>query len=335
MVNTNMTYNEIAPKFRSKKAYINEWQREADIIASMGEYSDLETIIANYVSTAGEIGDYIKIMSRCSRLSLADLRYLFALSLADGKINQEGINLALAKYFFSAQLHFYNFERLGLLIKSQKIEDNRSRSFTIFFSGHLVAFVAVFVNRKLFDNCIKFVLDQFDIGAVSGTEKPLAPMFMIRLAERFIGISPRDWEGENKPWSVNLFTEEPLFAELWQHWDTEDMELIQSLLIQLANRHTFTASRNNKDGSRDFAAHAEQYPIDLHFIMRLREWRGLANPEIKHRLTEPPFNKLPEPIETIELPDELHQVMKKTREVIPDFDAVINAAKTRDWQMLL
>ena len=158
---------------------------------------------------------------------------------------------------------------------------------------------------------------------------------MIRLAEKFIGIPPRDWEGENKPWSVNLFKEEPLFAELWQHWDTEDMELIHSLLIQLANRHTFTASRNNKDGSRDFAAHAEQYPIDLHFIMRLREWRGLANPEVKHRLTEAPFDKLPDPVETIELPDELHQVMKKTREVIPDFDAVINAAKTRDWQMLL
>lgn len=328
-----MNYNEIAPRFRSKKAYVHEWQKEANIIASMGEYSDLDKIIADYVSKDGGADNYIKIMGQLSRLTLADLRYCFALSLFHGELKAKAIYLAQVKYLLSAQMYFFNFERQRL--KSQNGEDNRRRPSTIFFSGHLVAFIAVFASQKLFYNCINFVLDQFDVGAVSGTEKPLAPMFMIRLAEKFIGIPPRDWEGENMPWSVNLFAEEPLFAELWQHWDTEDMGLIHSLLIQLANRHTFTASRNNKDGSRDFAAHAEQYPIDLHFIMRLREWRGLANPEIKHRLTEPPFDRLPEPIETIELPDELYQVMKKTREVIPDFDAVINAAKKREWQMLL
>lgn len=309
MVNEIMNYNEIAPRFRSRKAYINEWQKEANEINSRGEYSELNKIIADFISKSGSADNYIKIMGQLYRLALADLRYLLAMSLSDGKLQSEQIHRALVKYLLSCQMYFFNFERQRLM--SPDREDDRRRPTTIFFSGQLVAFVAVFANQNLFHNCINFVLDQFDIGAVSGTEKPLAPMFMIRLAEKFIGIPPRDWEGENKPWSVNLFTEEPLFAELWQHWDTEDMELIHSLLIQLANRHTFTASRNNKDGSRDFAAHAEQYPIDLHFIMRLREWRGLANPEIKHRLTEPPFDKLPEPIETIELPDELHQVMKK------------------------
>ncbi|WP_331353138.1 hypothetical protein [Cellvibrio sp. UBA7671] len=328
-----MNYNEVAPRFRSRRAYINEWQKEAANIASRGEHSRHEMLIKQLISKGGTLYDVLGIVGRLYTLTLADLRYQFAVSLSDEKLKTEEIHLALMKYFLSAQVSFFNFERQGFI--SQSGEDNRMRPTTIFFSGQLVAFVAVFANQNFFHNCVKFVLDQFDIGAVSGTEKPLAPLFMIRLAEKFIGISPRDWEVENKPWSVNLFTEEPLFAELWQHWDTEDMELIHSLLIQLANRHTFTASRNNKDGSRDFAAHAEQYPIDLHFIMRLREWRGLANPEIKHRLTEPPFDRLPEPIETIELPDELHQVMKKTREVIPDFDAVINAAKTRDWQMLL
>lgn len=326
-----MNYNALAPKFRSRKAYIKEWQAAADKI--WREYGEFKGFISDYISIDGNADSYVKIMGQLYRLALADLRYMFAVSLFDGELKAKQIHLALTKYLLSSQMYFFNFERQRLM--SQNGDDTRRRPTTIFFSGHMVAFVAVFTNQKLFHDCINFVLDQFDIGAVSGTEKPLAPMFMIRLAEKFIGIPPRDWERENKPWSVNLFTEEPLFAELWQHWDTEDMMLIHSLLIQLANRHTFTASRNNKDGSRDFAAHAEQYPIDLHFIMRLREWRGLANPEIKHRLTEFPFDRLPDPIEIIKLPAELHQVMKKTREIIPDFDAVINAAKTRNWQMLL
>lgn len=330
-----MNYNEIAPRFRKRKAYAAEWLRARDNIVSDGEYKKLEIFINDFITKDSEYYGFANIMLSLHRLTLVDLRYIFALSILEKNLKYKEVGCSLVILLFSEKLNLYNYERQKEKLKAQGRNDTPMAPTNIFFAGHLVAFLVVFTNKNVFNDCIGFVLDQFDVGAVSGTEKPLAPMFMIRLAEKFIGIPPRDWEGENKPWSVKLFAEEPLFAELWQHWDTEDMELIHSLLIQLANRHTFTASRNNKDGSRDFAAHAEQYPIDLHFIMRLREWRGLANPEIKHRLTEPPFDRLPEPIETIELPDELYQVMKKTREVIPDFDAVINAAKKREWQMLL
>ena len=329
-----MNYFEMAPKFRKRKTYAAEWQREVSVLAAMGDYVELDTSLRNY-SFGHNQDDYVTIITHLYRLTLADLRYLFALSILENRLKNQEIALAATKHFLGAQLRFYNFERIKIIAIQQNSEGQPMPPMGAAEAGNLVSFVAVFTNRLQFENCAKFVLDQFDAQGVVDVVNPMTQIFMMMLTEKFLGFEPRDWRGEGKSWSVDIFNEEPLFAELWQHWDTEDMALIESLLMQLANRHTFQASRNNKDGSRDFEGHAEQYPIDLHFIMRLREWRGLSNPDIKHRLTEPPFDKLPDPIENIQLPDELRQVVKKMREFIPDFDAVINAAKTRDWQMLL
>lgn len=329
-----MNYSEIAPKFRKRKTYVAEKQKAAERIASDGEYVELDTSIANYCKN-GNVGDFITIVSYLFRLTLADLRYLLALSILEGELKNQEMALAISKHFFAAQLCSYNLERLIIIALRQNLEVRTPVLLGAAEAGNLLSFIAVFTNRTEFENCAKFALTQFDKQWVGDFVNPMTQVFMMMLTEKFLGFEPRDWRGEGKSWSVDIFKEEPLFAELWQHWGTEDMVLIESLLIQLANRHTFQASRNDKDGGRDFEGHAEQYPIDLHFIMRLREWRGLSNPDIKHRLTEPPFDKLPDPIENIQLPDELRQVVKKMREFIPDFDAVINAAKTRDWQMLL
>lgn len=329
-----MNYFEIAPKFRKRKTYVAEKQKAAETIVSVGEYVELEASITNYCKN-GSMDDYITIVSHLFRLTLADLRYLLALSILENTLKHQEIALAISKHFLAAQLRFYNFERLNIIALQQNVEVRTRLLLGAAEAGNMLSFVAVFINRTEFENCAKFVLNQFDKQWVGDFVNPMTQIFMMMLTEKFLGLEPRDWRGEGKSWSVDIFKEEPLFAELWQYWDTENMELIESLLIQLANRHTFQASRNNKDGGRDFEGHAEQYPIDLHFIMRLREWRGLSNPEIKHRLTESPFDKLPEPVEKIQFPEELQQVVKKMREFMPDFDAVINSGKKRDWQMLL
>ena len=43
-----MTYSEIAPKFRKRKAYAAEWQRARDNIISGGEYKELEVFISDF-----------------------------------------------------------------------------------------------------------------------------------------------------------------------------------------------------------------------------------------------------------------------------------------------
>lgn len=75
--------------------------------------------------------------------------------------------------------------------------------------------------------------------------------------------------------------------------------------------------------------------MELQFIYRLREWRGLTNPVIKHRLTEPPFDVLPEPMQEVVFDEQTIQFVAKVRQSFPDFEDVINSARTRDWKMLL
>jgi hypothetical protein len=162
----------------------------------------------------------------------------------------------------------------------------------------------------------------------------LTQLFILRLSEHFLGYPPRDWLN-HKHWGVDPREQEPLFAALWEHWDDTDTSVLEPLLVQLLNRHTYQASRNNKDGDRDFEGHSEQFPMELQFIYRLREWRGLTNPAIKHRLTEPPFDVLPEPMQEVVFDEQTIQFIAKVRASFPDFDEVINSARIRDWKMLL
>lgn len=116
-----MNYFEIAPKFRKRKTYAAEWQREAKVFAALGDSSELDTSIANYCKN-GNMDDYITIASHLFRLTLADLRYLLALSILENTLKLQEVTLAISKHFLAAQLRFYNFERLNIIALQQNVE---------------------------------------------------------------------------------------------------------------------------------------------------------------------------------------------------------------------
>lgn len=328
-------YKEPAPRFRSRKAYIKEKYREHLNLIEWGKYADLDKVVSVFENSHQGATEFISIALRARFICFADLRYSLAEHLEQCKPLGNSFAHLVLKSMLLTQISFYNYERLRREFIRTGRDDSPPTLETPATVGNVVAFIAVFGNKELFVDCLFLAQDLFDIGAVGTDVTPLSQLFILRLSERFLGIQPRMWSEDKFPWAVDPLEKESLLAELWNSWDTVDMSLIEDLLLQLANWHTYQASRNNKDGGRDFEGHAEQYPIAVHFIMRLRQWHGLENPQIKHRLLEPPFDRLPEPLVNLEFSDEVKRVMDRARIVIPDFDEVVNQAKRRDWSFLL
>jgi len=85
-----------------------------------------------------------------------------------------------------------------------------------------------------------------------------------------------------------------------QMWDTADIESLGRWLVQLCNQHT------RLTGTREFMDFANQFshcPVEVMMLFRLREQRGLENPEVDHPLMKFPWSQL-WPVQSVE-PDEL------------------------------
>ncbi|RYG17955.1 MAG: hypothetical protein EOO07_10005 [Chitinophagaceae bacterium] len=324
-------YDLIAPKFRSRKAFVKAMDKAATSILERGDVERNNQRVSIFVDGADvSHNSFITALVSFGSNTHPNKYLLSADCLKDNQWNLQAYLNTWLRLFISYQIDFYNFEKIyrergcsskGSIGLPQSI-------------GDFVSMIAIFGNRSLFENAVNFALDLFDRRLVGGDITYLTQLFIMRIAENFLGLSERNWSGDPY-WGVDPRADEPLFAELWRHWDAEDTTELEPLLIQLLNRHTFEASRKNKYGDHDFEGHSEQFPMELFFLYRLREWRGLKNPVIKHRLTEPPFDALPKPMEELVFDEQSIAFVKKVREVFPNFNEVVNNAKIRDWKMLL
>ncbi len=331
MVKMNMIYSEIAPKFRSRKAFVTAMEKAKSSITNRGDYQSYKDMVDSFINSNSNSDTFGYGMVGFSSPSKKNRYLLIINTIKESKWDLVAYRNVWIRIFVEYQLKFYI-----CLDARSRFHDKQVRSRICVHQsfGDLIAMIAIFGNRALFENATKFVFDVFDCDLVGGDVTSLTQLFMLRLSEKFLGFTPREWLN-HQYWGVDPRIEEPLFAELWSHWDDEDTEILTPILIQLLNRHTFQASRNNKDGGRDFEGHSEQYPMEVHFIFRLREWRGLTNPVLTHRLMEPPFDVLPEPMQELVFDEQTIHFVKKVREVFPDFDTIVNNAKIRDWTILL
>jgi hypothetical protein len=321
-------YDSIAPKFRSRKAYVKDNEKKAAGVLFSAD--EIDARINNFVQAAVPSRDeFIEALVGFNFGTHQPKYLLVGECIKNGAWDIVAYRNVWVRMFVLYQIKFYNFEKQNLEL-GDDIKGSMGLPCSI---GDFVAMTAIFCNRALFENATKFALDVLDRDLSGGDITYLTQLFMLRLAENFLGLPERNWLGDAF-WGVDPREKEPLFAALWQHWDDEDTRVLEPLLVQLLNRHSFQASRNNKDGGRDFEAHAEQYPLELFFIYRLRQWKGLSNPSIQHRLTEPPFDQLPEPMTELVFDEQTLQFTRKIREVLPEVDPIINAVKIRDWNLL-
>jgi hypothetical protein len=284
-------------------------------------------------------GDYFLHFARAiggwNYLSYRALIRGVAASIGNRKFEAELLLSAFTKLFFSYQANFYIFEVRREEFSKEEEPRLPNALGVQQTTGDLIAMTAVFGHKKMFETVVKFCLDMHDKEMVGGYVTSLTQLFIIQLAEQELGLTPRAWLNDGKKWSVDPCEKEPLFAQILQHWADEDTAVLEPLLIQLLNRHTFQASKNNKDGGKDFSGlDTEQFPLELFFLYRLRQWRGLSIPNISHRLTEAPFDKLPEPATNLIFDEETKKLMNRIRFCFPDFDSYLREKRIRDWECI-
>ncbi len=195
-------------------------------------------------------------------------------------------------------------------------------------SGLLVGFSSLCCSKETFKKINLLVLSARDKNyfKVKSERKFAAQTFMIQLGTDYLDLPQRDWS--------DYFEGEPLFDEILIHWKDDDATVLNGLLVQLCNRHTHHTRASTAKDNHDFDHLAlYHFPVEVLMVYRLRQWLGLALPQVKHPLMKAPFDKLPEIKESYN--DELLEKVKaRARRDYPDFEQVIaqSIEQAKQWQ---
>lgn len=146
-----------------------------------------------------------------------------------------------------------------------------------------------------------------------------AHAFMLRLFADWVGDTSHQWP--------DYAYDEPIYEALLTRWRTPNPDDLLPCLLAACDRHTWQTGKESQKNAYDFNQdwHLERVPVEILYILRLREWEGLPNPQkIEHPLMAAPFDQLP-PEQPIPKLDELMQgVLKRAREDWPQYDAVLS-----------
>nr|WP_241088880.1 hypothetical protein [Pseudomonas viridiflava] len=148
-----------------------------------------------------------------------------------------------------------------------------------------------------------------------------------RRAQAFMLRVFADWVGDvSHPWPAYAY-DEPVYEALLANWRTANPDDLLPCLLAACDRHTWQTGKDSQKNSFDFnqVCRMERVPLEILYILRLRQWEGLPNPQqIDHPLMAAPFDQLP-PEQPVPEFDELMQgVLKRAREDWPQYDEVLS-----------
>ncbi|WP_228768298.1 hypothetical protein [Limnohabitans sp. DM1] len=145
-----------------------------------------------------------------------------------------------------------------------------------------------------------------------------AQAFMLRLFADWVGDVSHHWPG--------YAYDEPIYEALLAHWRTPNPDDLVPCLLAACDRHTWQTGKESQKNSYDFNQdrHLERVPVEILFVLRLREWEGLANPRLDHPLMAAPFDQLAPEQPVPELDELMQGVLKRAREDWPQYDEVLS-----------
>lgn len=97
--------------------------------------------------------------------------------------------------------------------------------------------------------------------------------------------------------------DEPIYEAILQQWREPDPEVLKPWLLAACDRHTHQSQADTESSFYDFSSFPRM-PLEILFLLKLREMTGLQNPRLEHPLMEAPFDRLP-PEQLAYAPDEL------------------------------
>ncbi len=90
--------------------------------------------------------------------------------------------------------------------------------------------------------------------------------------------------------------------------------------------------KNSYDFNQDW--HQERVPVEILYLLRLRQWEGLANPQkIDHPLMGAPYDQLPPEQPVPELDDLMQGVLKRAREDWLEYDEVLSLSALKELDL--
>lgn len=148
-----------------------------------------------------------------------------------------------------------------------------------------------------------------------------------RRAQAFMLRVFADWVGDvSHQWPAYAY-DEPVYETLLANWRTPNPDDLLPCLLAACDRHTWQTGKESMKNSYDFNQdwHLERVPVEILYILRLRQWEGLANPQkIDHPLMAAPFDQLPPEQPVPELDELMQGVLKRAREDWPQYDQVLS-----------
>ena len=147
-----------------------------------------------------------------------------------------------------------------------------------------------------------------------------AHSFMLRLFA--------DWRGDIRHEWPQFAYSEPIYEGILENWREPDPEVLAPWLLAACDRHTHESKRDSGVKFYD-CSEFPRTPLEILYLLRVRELIGLKNPELNHPLLEAPFEKLPA-VQPAYVADELVRgTLVRMREDWPDFDAVVSLESLR------
>lgn len=142
-------------------------------------------------------------------------------------------------------------------------------------------------------------------------------VFMLRLFADWVGDASHRWPAYGY--------DEPIYEALLTHWRTPEPQALVPCLLAACDRHTHQSRKDIRRKFFDFGRLGlMRTPLEILWLMRLRQWEGLENPVLDHPLMAPPFDVLPPP-QPLAWQDLLMQaVQARARADWPEYDAILS-----------
>lgn len=112
-----------------------------------------------------------------------------------------------------------------------------------------------------------------------------------------------DWLGLPEPdLEKYALPKDPVWMHYAYHWKEPDLEKFREIVLQVCDVHLERIAITDKEfDSQEFdfnSPYEALYPVEILFVLRLREMIGLTNPEIDHPLMNTPYANITENIST-------------------------------------
>lgn len=139
---------------------------------------------------------------------------------------------------------------------------------------------------------------------------------MLRLFAAWRGDASHNWP--------SYAYDEPIYEGIVAKWRDPDPEALAPWLLAACDRHTHQAQLERSETKFYDCSRFPCDPVEILFVLKLRELEGLQNPVLDHPLMAPPFDKLPVPQSPF-VPDKLMEgTLARLHKDWPNYEQVVS-----------